>query len=107
MYSIGNLIFNGTMVVATLWIVNRYLGIFSKKRQNFLSIGIWVLFAIFQAYVQMNSGIASIWTTIVSIVLVILISLLGYADRGKKECFRSLFLICCMVNNRNNDFVFV
>lgn len=32
MYSIGNLIFNGTMVVATLWIVNRYLGIFSKKR---------------------------------------------------------------------------
>lgn len=99
MYSIGNLIFNGTMVVATLWIVNRYLGIFSKKRQNFLSIGIWVLFAIFQAYVQMNSGIASIWTTIVSIVLVILISLLGYADRGKKSVLEvcSLYVVWLII----------
>lgn len=92
MYSIGNLIFNGTMVVGTLWIVNRYLGIFSKKRQNFLAIGIWVLFAVFQAYVQMNSGIASIWTTIVSIGLVILISLFGYADRGKKSVLEVCFL---------------
>jgi hypothetical protein len=92
MYNIGNLIFNATMVVATLWIVNRYLGIFSKKRQNFLSIGIWVLFAIFQAYVQMNSGIASIWKTIVSIGLVILISLFGYADRGKMSVFEVCFL---------------
>lgn len=99
MYSIGNLIFNGTMVVATLWIVNRYLGIFSKKRQNFLSIGIWILFAIFQTYVQMNSGIASIWTTIISIVLVILISLLGYADRGKKSVLEvcSLYVVWVII----------
>lgn len=99
MYSIGKLIFNGTMVVATLWIVNRYLGIFSKKRQNFLSIGIWILFAIFQTYVQMNSGIASIWTTIISIVLVILISLLGYSDRGKKSVLEvcSLYVVWVII----------
>ena len=28
MYSIGNLILNGTLVIATLWIVNRYLRTF-------------------------------------------------------------------------------
>lgn len=28
MYNVGNLIFDATMVVATLWIVNKYLGIF-------------------------------------------------------------------------------
>ena len=43
MYNIGNLIFDGTMVVATLWIVNKYLGIFNKKRQNIMSVSIWIL----------------------------------------------------------------
>ena len=62
MYNVGNLIFDATMVVATLWIVNKYLGIFNKKRQNIMSVSIWILFAIFQVYVQINSGIASIWT---------------------------------------------
>lgn len=51
MYNVGNLIFDATMVVATLWIVNKYLGIFNKKRQNIMSVSIWILFAIFQVYV--------------------------------------------------------
>lgn len=85
MYNVGNLIFDATMVVATLWIVNKYLGIFNKKRQNIMSVSIWILFAIFQVYVQINSGIASIWTTIISIGLVILISLFGYTNKGKKS----------------------
>lgn len=92
MYNIGNLIFDGTMVVATLWIVNKYLGIFNKKRQNIMSVSIWILFAIFQVYVQINSGIASIWTTIISIGLVILISLFGYTNKGKKSILEVCFL---------------
>ena len=40
MYNVGNLIFDATMVVATLWIVNKYLGIFNKKRQNIMSVSI-------------------------------------------------------------------
>ena len=92
MYNGGNLIFDATMVVATLWIVNKYLGIFNKKRQNIMSVSIWILFAIFQVYVQINSGIASIWTTIISIGLVILISLFGYTNKGKKSILEVCFL---------------
>lgn len=92
MYNVGNLIFDATMVVATLWIVNKYLGIFNKKRQNIMSVSIWILFAIFQVYVQINSGIASIWTTIISIGLVILISLFGYTNKGKKSILEVCFL---------------
>lgn len=92
MYNVGNLIFDATIVVATLWIVNKYLGIFNKKRQNIMSVSIWILFAIFQVYVQINSGIASIWTTIISIGLVILISLFGYTNKGKKSILEVCFL---------------
>lgn len=92
MYNVGNLIFDATMVVATLWIVNKYLGIFNKKRQNIMSVSIWILFAIFQVYVQINSGIASIWTTIISIGLVILISLFGYTNKWKKSILEVCFL---------------
>lgn len=92
MYNVGNLIFDATMVVATLWIVNKYLGIFNKKRQNIMSVSIWILFAIFQVYVQINSCIASIWTTIISIGLVILISLFGYTNKGKKSILEVCFL---------------
>lgn len=92
MYNVGNLIFDATMVVATLWIVNKYLGIFNKKRQNIMSVSIWILFAIFLVYVQINSGIASIWTTIISIGLVILISLFGYTNKGKKSILEVCFL---------------
>ena len=92
MYNVGNLIFDSTMVVATLWIVNKYLGIFNKKRQNIMSVSIWILFAIFQVYVQINSGIASIWTTIISIGLVILISLFRYTNKEKKSILEVCFL---------------
>ena len=60
MYNIGNLIFDGTMVVATLWIVNKYLGIFNKKRQNIMSVSIWILFAIFNPYTQ-GAGLCAYW----------------------------------------------
>lgn len=92
MVSVGNLILNGTMVIATLWIVNRYLGIFSNKRRSIFSVCIWILFAFFQTYVQINSGVASIWTTIISIFLVTLISVFGYGDGGKKSILEVLFL---------------
>lgn len=57
-----------------------------------MSVSIWILFAIFQVYVQINSGIASIWTTIISIGLVILISLFGYTNKGKKSILEVCFL---------------
>lgn len=84
MYNIGDLLLAGIMLSSTLWIVSKYLGIFcEKKRWNFLSISMWGLFGVFQMFVQMNSGKASIWTTIISIVLVTFISLTGYYYRDK------------------------
>ena len=92
MVSAGNLILNGTMVIATLWIVNRYLGIFGNKRSNIIAVCIWVLFGVFQAYVQINSGVASIWTTVISIGLVTSISVFGYDSGGKKSILEVLLL---------------
>ena len=91
MYSIGNLILNGTLVIATLWIVNRYLRTFYNRKKDYFAVGAWTLFAVFQMQVQINSGVASIWTTIISICLVILISILGY-DGGKKSILEVLLL---------------
>ena len=84
MYSIGNFIINGAMVITTFWIVNKFLGTFYEKRQsNAISILIWFLYGVFQIFVQMNNGIASVNTTIISIFFVILISLICYFDFGK------------------------
>lgn len=84
MYNVGNYLINIVMLVATLWIVNRYLGIFcEKKRWNILSVTVWGIFAVFQLYVQMNSGAASIWTTIISVILVMAIAMTGYYNRRK------------------------
>lgn len=93
MYNIGNIIFNGVMVVATFWIVSKYIGVFcEKKRQSILSVCIWCIFIIFQTYVQMNSGSASIWTTIISIILVVLLSLTGYYGWSKMIVLEVLLL---------------
>lgn len=94
MVSAGNLILNGTMVIATLWIVNRYLGVFGKRRKNILSVSMWILYAFFQICFQMNSGVASIWTTIISICLVVLISVFSYSDIGKsKTCILEVLFL--------------
>lgn len=93
MYNIGNLILNGVMVIATLWIIRRFLNtFFEKKQQSVMSILVWSLYGTFQVFVQMNSGVASVLTTIISIVLVILISLISYSDFGKTNILIVLLL---------------
>lgn len=93
MYNIGNLILNGVMVVTTLWIIRRFLNTFFEKRQSSVpSILVWVLYGTFQVFVQMNSGVASVLTTIISIMLVILISLISYCDFGKTNVLIILLL---------------
>lgn len=93
MYNIGKFLFDGVMIASTLWIVKIYLGVFCKKRKwNIRSASAWILFFVFQIYVQMNCGMASIWITIVSIILVILIALTGYNGKGKMIFLEVLFL---------------
>ena len=84
MYNIGNLILNGTMVVTTFWIVNRFLGsVYEKRQGNVWSILVWIVYGIFQVYTQINAGDASVITTLVSIILVTLISITTYYGFSK------------------------
>lgn len=84
MYNIGNLILNGTMVVTTFWIVNRFLGsVYEKRQGNVWSILVWIVYGIFQVYTQINVGDASVITTLVSIILVTLISITTYYGFSK------------------------
>lgn len=93
MYSIGDIIFNGVMVITTLWIVRRFLNVFFEKRKhNIWSLLVWGLYGTFQVYVQMNSGVASVLTTIISMALVILISLIAYCGFGKTNILIILLL---------------
>ena len=88
MYSFMVLIFNICMVITTVWIVKMLLDtLFSKKKVKISSVLTWIAFFVYQMYIQMNDGGASIWKTILSILLVLLISLKCYQNRGKINIF--------------------
>lgn len=92
MYNVVNTVFHGVMVISVLWIVRKYLGIFyEKKKENILSAACWCLFIVFQIYLQIHSGDASIWNTVINIILVISLMLTGYYG-GKKSFFEVLLL---------------
>lgn len=93
MYNIGIIIFNGVMVLATLWIIRRFLNTFFEKKQHTVfSIFVWGMYGAFQVFVQMNSGAASYLTTILCILFVILISAVSYCDFGKTNILIILLL---------------
>lgn len=93
MFNLGSEIFNITMVGITLGIVNKFLGIFFEKKQRKLYSYIpWMAFTIFQLFVEYNKGIASIWTTIISIILVFLISVFNFQKSTKSKLFIAILL---------------
>lgn len=88
MYNIGYSILNFTMVAVTLCIVNKFLGtFFDKKKENYLSVIAWFVFGVFEIYVEYNRGTGSIWTTILSIILVFVISIFNCQKSGKTKIF--------------------
>lgn len=93
MYNIQNAIFCFSMVVATAWIVDRFLRIFlQKKKQTALSFTLWTFFIIFQFLVEMQSGTASVWTTLISILAVWLISITNYHQNKKANLYIVILL---------------
>ena len=93
MYNIQNAIFCFSMVVATAWIVDRFLRIFlQKKKQTALSFTLWTFFIIFQFLVEMQSGTASVWTTLISILAVWLISITSYHQNKKANLYIVILL---------------
>lgn len=84
MDNIGTIMLNFTMVITTFWIVSRFLNtLYEKKKMSIWALTVWVVYGVFQFIVQMHSGIASIFTTLISIFLVTLLSLIAYYDFGK------------------------
>ena len=66
MCDVGNIILNSVLTFASVWIVRKFLDTFyEKKRWNVLSVSVWLIYIIFQGYVQFHSGDASVVTTMV------------------------------------------
>lgn len=91
MLDLGYFILKLTLAAVSLWIVNRFLETFFEKRKiNFLSVILWIIFGVFQIYVEYHTGIASIWTTIINILLVLMISVNHYQKAGIIKLFIAL-----------------
>lgn len=92
MYNLSNAILNISLVIATIWIVSTFLGGFFERKKIGLISGItWILYAGFQLLVQYNIGSASVWTTILSIIFVLMIVFTNFYVTGKKTLFVILF----------------
>ena len=92
MCNVGNIILNSVLTFASVWIVRKFLDTFyEKKRWNVLSVSVWLIYIIFQGYVQFHSGDASVVTTIVNVLLCIMISAISYYGFGKNNIFLLTF----------------
>ena len=92
MCNVGNIILNSALTFASVWIVRKFLDTFyEKKRWNVLSVSVWLIYIIFQGYVQFHSGDASTLTTIVNVLLCIMISAISYYGFGKNNIFLLTF----------------
>lgn len=101
----GDFILNLTIVIATLWIVQRFWGSFyEKKRKTVLSIITWISFFIFQIISQWNIGNLNISMTVINVLLIFLISVCGYQSKGKAKYF--LVVIFCVVWSLMEFFAF-
>lgn len=88
MFNLGYYILDLTMVVATLWIVKKFLdSSLEAKKISILSVIAWLIFGAFQVFVEFYSGTASIWMTIINIILVLAISISNYEKKGKEKLF--------------------
>ncbi|HKM33372.1 MAG TPA: hypothetical protein VJY54_01340 [Lachnospiraceae bacterium] len=67
MYSIAEIVLHIVMVMATMWIVDRYWRTFFEKKWNIYSIAIWIAFGIFQIFFEMNIGNINIGATLINI----------------------------------------
>lgn len=92
MYDISRAILNISLVITNIWIVSTFLGAFFERKKIGIVSGItWSLYTVFQLLVQYNIGSASIWTTILSIVFVLVVVFSNFYVTGKKTLFVIFF----------------
>lgn len=93
MYNIQRIIFCFSMVLATVWIIDRFLRIFlQKKKYTAFSLSLWIGFIVFQFLVEIRSGTASISNTLISILVVCLISITSYQQNKKVNLYIVILL---------------
>ncbi|HJC23242.1 MAG TPA: GHKL domain-containing protein [Candidatus Eisenbergiella merdavium] len=93
MYEVGKGILNGVLLLATIWIVNKYLNcLFVKKKWSFFSALVWIYFVIFQAIVEFRDKYGNIWITVTVLVVTYLIAMLCFEKAGLKKFIYITFL---------------
>jgi hypothetical protein len=81
------------MVIVAVWIIDRFLGIFlQKKKQTVLSVTLWAVFMIFQFFLEMHVGTASVWNTLINISMIFLISITSYHQDKKFNLYIVMLL---------------
>lgn len=84
---------NAILAVIAVWIVTKYLGILFGRRKHSMKLTLlWVAYFVFQITVQFHKGNATLWTTMISILLVFMIAAIGYLGAGKTKFFYVLLL---------------
>lgn len=89
-----------TMVIATVWILKKFLESFLEtKKPEIATLAAWIVFAGYQLFNEYHKGNASIWNTIICILLALLISAVGYEKTGRlKILYLILFyVVWCLV----------
>lgn len=79
MFSNGQYILSGVMILTATWIANKYLNAFGeKKKQSIIGLCAWVLYSIYQLVVEFYRDTPSIWKLICGIILIYLVSIFNY-----------------------------
>lgn len=86
--NVQDMIFDCSMVIVTLWIVDTFWRtFFIKKSKNVLVVILWIVFGMFQFFFESISGDIHIVITLINIGLFLLIAVYGYDSRGSAKYF--------------------
>lgn len=66
--------------------------ILQKKKQTVLSVTLWAVFMIFQFFLEMHVGTASVWNTLINISMIFLISITSYHQDKKFNLYIVMLL---------------
>lgn len=93
MYNFGEYIPKIVMAVSSLWIVQRFWGIFFEKRKRRIeAVFLWGFYFIFQVYFQIDTGNPHISTIFINFFLIWGLAVCGYQSSKKVKCFLSIML---------------
>lgn len=85
---VGQFILSISMVLSTVWIVNKFWAcFFERKKVDVVSSLVWLLYSVFQFYFEWHKGDINIGTTVINILLVLLIAVCSFNSGGKSKYF--------------------